>query len=465
MLRLAPLFVRATVVALVVVALHGAHWGVDGATPRAQHLHSRQTHAGHTSGHRPGKYGTHHKLSHRSRHRTHGHVVGQIISRAGRQPNGDQRRHQINASQAHRTVTSTRTVSVPSSIDASGSQDVTQQLNDFIARTPDDTVIRFPTGAHYRVEDVVSLLDKHHLTLDGNGATLFETTQGYRERCILSVVGGSDITIRGFHLRGANPMGGVTGRYVASLEAQHGIWLHGPERVLIDDNTITDVWGDFVYLGARPLQPAPLRAPSRDVTVVHNTMTRNGRQGIALVAALRVRIADNKISDVRRTVFDMEPNNAGATVADVTIENNLIGTHRLGFVAAWGRGSVNAVRVADNTLVGGAMNSSINKPLAGSRRNWTFVGNKSDRTFGNPAGAVVIARGVEGIAFRDNVQPMERREPKDLPMSSLRLVSSCGGVASGNVMGRFGDQQLVGDDPPCGTAVDLGQVALPAAVR
>lgn len=117
------------------------------------------------------------------------------------------------------------------------------------------------------------------MIIGGNKAVLFATTTGYRERAHLSIVGGSDIVVRNLRIRGANPNAGVSdAAYVADREAQHGIQLHGPERVLIQRVTITDVYGDFVYIG-RELRKklSTWGMPSRDVTVVGNVFSRNGR--------------------------------------------------------------------------------------------------------------------------------------------------------------------------------------------
>ncbi len=310
------------------------------------------------------------------------------------------------------------------------------------------------------MEDVVSLVDKRNVVLDGNGAMLFATTSGYRERALLSLVGGFDLTVRELSLRGANPNGGENGIYNPNLEGQHGIRLWGPERVLIEGNTITDVWGDFLYLGRdlRKSFPTWLKS-STDVTVRGNKMARNGRQGIAITQASRVLVTGNDISDVRRTMFDLEPNGPSWLVEDVTIADNVVGSPHLNFLSAAGRGPVNDVAVLRNQLHGTPMNSMIKNRLGNSRRNWTFAGNVSDRAFGSPLRGVIVAYGVEGLNFVDNVQPMKPRRN----MVGVQVYGGCGAVATGNTMVNS-LAQLGGTTSPCLSALMGSGVDLPASV-
>jgi hypothetical protein len=357
------------------------------------------------------------------------------------------------------------TVRVPQSIDASGNHDVTQQLNAFLAQVPDNSVVAFPTNGRFRIDDVVSLSSKTNVTLEGNGSTLFASTQGYRERNLLTVNGGSDLTIRDFHLVGAHPDAGADGTYVSTLEGQHGIRLLGPQRVLIENNTIKNVYGDFVYLSCDLRKKLPTwREPSRDVTIRDNQLSSNGRQGVSFINADRVLVQNNVIDDVKRTVFDFEPTTSSALVQNVTIDHNAVGDHHLNFVSGGGNGTTDDVMVSNNTLHGSAMNSMIKNRLGETRSNWNFVGNTSDRGFGSTLKAVVVAYGATGIQFSDNVQPMNRRPLSQGAMAGLRTVGGCGAVATGNDLGPYGGAQMIGDSGTCSNLSPLGKVATPAAV-
>ncbi len=347
---------------------------------------------------------------------------------------------------------------VPPGIDPTGAQDVTAELNAFLESVPDDTLVRLGRNARYRIEGTVQLVDKHRVVIGGNHALLFATTSGDRERAHLSVVGGSDITIRNLQIRGAHPDGGTgDGAYVAEREAQHGIQLHGPERVRIRHVTITDVYGDFVYIG-RDLrrQLSSYAQSSRDITVTDSVFSRNGRQGIAVTQASRVLIARNDVSEVRRTTFDLEPNGPSWLVEDVSIEDNQVGTGRLNFLSAAGRGPVNNIRVSGNQLTEHAMNAMIIDRDGASRRNWSFIGNESDRPFGSPLIGAVVGYGLQGVAFQDNVQPMQPGRN----MVGIRLERSCGAIVDGNVLVNAVAQSM-GEGVACADSTAITEPAPP----
>jgi hypothetical protein len=361
-------------------------------------------------------------------------------------------------------------VSVPASIDATGHTDVTKQLNVFIRSVPDNSVVTFAKKGHYRVEDVLKVTDKHHVTLDGNGATLEATTKGYRERNLVTFEGGSDLVVRNFHLEGAHHNAGAEGVYVAGLEGQHGLRIRGTQRMLIEDNEIEGVYGDFIYLGAELRRKLPtFRWPASDVVIRDNVLHSNGRQGMSFTTARRVLVQHNDIDDVKRTVFDFEPGASGARNQDVTIDDNRVGSHHLNFVSGGGNGTTNDIAVTNNVLHGDVMNTIIKNRPGQTRRNWTFSGNVSDRGFGSTLRAVVVAYGATNLRFFDNVQPMNRRTMSQGPMAALRMEGGCGGSAWGNEMGEFGGKQLIGTTTACATtlaaSVSNDVVELPVALQ
>ena len=61
-------------------------------------------------------------------------------------------------------------VSIPKSIVADLSKDVTAPLNAFLAAVPDGSTVRFPRVTRYRIDGTVVLDGKNNLTIDGNGA-------------------------------------------------------------------------------------------------------------------------------------------------------------------------------------------------------------------------------------------------------------------------------------------------------
>ena len=63
-------------------------------------------------------------------------------------------------------------VKLPSSIDATGSKDVSADLQTFVKNVPNGSTVLFKAGGTYKLGKVIHISDKRGLTLEGNGATL-----------------------------------------------------------------------------------------------------------------------------------------------------------------------------------------------------------------------------------------------------------------------------------------------------
>ena len=179
-------------------------------------------------------------------------------------------------SRPFRAPVTTRTVSVPSSIDASGATDVSAALNAFIKSVPDGSTIVFKAGGTYRLSQGLWLTNRHNLVFEGNGATLGAAGSG---STLVSTPfridqGNGSISIRGFTIVGNNP--NTTTVYTPSGEEQHGVGIWGSSDIEVAHNTIGHTWGDGVYisgnddharlvrLGLDPRQHVQLHRPQRD---------------------------------------------------------------------------------------------------------------------------------------------------------------------------------------------------------
>src|SRR4051812_19178052 len=115
------------------------------------------------------------------------------------------------------------TVAVPTSIDATGRTDATAKLNTFFNSVPDFSTITFKAGSKYRIDGTVRIVSKQGLTIVGNGALLFATTKGDRDRAHVRLNRSTGVTIRKLTVRGANPNAGMAdSAYNPNYEAQHG---------------------------------------------------------------------------------------------------------------------------------------------------------------------------------------------------------------------------------------------------
>jgi hypothetical protein len=312
-------------------------------------------------------------------------------------------------------------VNVPAAIDASGRTDVTTALHEFLAHVPNGSTIAFGAGGRYRVEGTLRLTDRHDLTFEGNGATIFATTKGDRSRAQWYFVRGQRIVFHNIVVRGANPHGGTADdAYQAKYEAQHGFWFAGTSDVLLDHVTVTDVYGDFVYI-AKDLDT---RVWSARVTIRWSTFARNGRQGISVTAGRDVRIEHNSISDTRRAVVDLEPNTSSWGAERIVIADNYIGRGRLMFIAAHGAaGPVNDVQVLRNVLHDHLLNVEVVAPEGARRSHWVVDGNRSDKLANRRT--VRLIR-VDDVVVSNNRQDVRKATP------GIELWGGCHYTVTGN---------------------------------
>jgi len=325
-------------------------------------------------------------------------------------------------------------VSVPSSIDATGRTDVSGAFAVFLASVPDNRVIQLAAGGQYRMESTLVVSDRHGLTLDGNGARIFATTRGDRERANLRLLRGSDITIENLWIQGANPDGGVGGIFDLALEAQHGIDIQGTRNTTVRNTTITDPYGDFINM-----QLDYHDGWTDGVHIVGNHFERSGRQGITITAARNVVVENNTMTDMRRATFDFEPGRADRWGADnVLIRNNDIGPGQLNFIAAAGQGPVDDVTIQGNHLHGQALQVFMHDTAGGIRRNWKVLDNTSDLVFNAPHQAAMRFWRVSGLQVSGNHQPFT----KGFTMYGTWTQDSCGLALSGNDYANATGQSL-----------------------
>ena len=345
-----------------------------------------------------------------------------------------------------------RTIAVPDSVDATGATDVTDALQDFLATVADGSTIAFPEGGQYRVDGSIGINTKRNLTIEGNGATVFATTEGERNRTQLNIVESTRIVVRDLVVKGANPAGGVgDAAYKAELEAQHGINIIGSVGIELDDVTVTDVYGDFVYIGQRQGTDW-----SRKIWIHDSTFARNGRQGIAVTAGREIVLERNTIGDTRRATIDLEPNNTEGGAEDVFILDNTVGQGRLRFVASHGRGRVDDITISGNRLDGIALTVDVVSPGDERRTGWWVGENsstkESDRT------PVLFTR-VDEVVVRNNIQPVEVRDGN----AGVGLRDVCGATVESNNFGP-GVQQFSVGGAECSTAASTAE-PVPPTIR
>lgn len=314
-------------------------------------------------------------------------------------------------------------VIIPETIDATGVEDVSQQLNDFFISVPDGSTIEFPRLGSFRCESTLLFISRNNLTIEGNSSTIFATTVGPAEgvnipgryRQHLRFTEGSNITIRKLHVRGVNPEGGITKPgYNAELEAQHGFEFRGTDGVELSEISVTDVFGDFVYLGrfmfqvpGQPYKEEGKEAWCSRVRIHNSFFARSGRMGIGITGARDVIIRDNNIGDIRWSTFSIEPSGRGWGARHVSYINNHIGKSRHLTFSAKGRGPIEYVDFIANVVIGDDLYIGIIPPSTERRSNFRILYNTATNRHGNPGGQVMRFVRCDGVEVIGNHQPME----------------------------------------------------------
>jgi hypothetical protein len=329
----------------------------------------------------------------------------------------------------------------PASIDSTGNRDVTDELQAFLRTVPHHAIVSFPSGAKYRIEGTLEVASRNDLVVNGNGALFFATTP-FREgdnpriRSQWQFKDISNLTVENMTIRGAHPNGGQDGdAYVEQYEAQHGINILGGERIEVRNVSISDVYGDFIYVGGSPFKVLGLPT---NVWIHDNVMRRNGRQGVAVTAAFNVVIENNDIADTRRATFDLEPGTPSGSVRNVWIRGNKVGPGRLLFVAGHGYGQVSDIYIQNNRLVGHPLSIDMAAPENVRRQNIVVTGNVSDSAIGNGRGAMLRFVGYDYLTVRNNRQPAQ----KGRGMYMVGTQRSCKADVADNDVGAYGVGQL-----------------------
>ncbi len=304
------------------------------------------------------------------------------------------------------------------------STDVAPQLNELIVSVPDGATVTFAPEACHRIDGTVLIADKRAFTLAGGGVRFEAPVQGEDDRKHFDVEGGENIVVRDLTLVGPHPEGGPAG-YVPELASQHGFNFGGVEGVTISNVTITDIYGDFLRFGQGGGKGGEENRWSRNIVVTDSRFERNGRQGVSFTGAADVVIEDNSISDVARSVFDIEPNSAGGGAQRLRLaENDLANWGNL-VLPIGGKGEVSDIELVNNHLDGKldvlvkdprTENKAENDGGGVRRTNILIIGNVATAPSGN---ASVNLTRVDGALIRGNRQSFES------DTEAVKVIESC----------------------------------------
>jgi hypothetical protein len=337
------------------------------------------------------------------------------------------------------------TVRVPLSIDRTATQSVNRQLSEFLSSVHSNTIVVFPAKSRYRIDGRIKITGVHDVTINGNGAEFIAVDKGDQKRRHWVLEDVHHVVLANFSIKGANPNGGIAREaWKTKYAFQHGIQLNGATGVTITNVTITDTYGDFVYLG-----PDAGGKWTDSVVIQKCHFLRNGRQGIALTAARNVTIRNNEISMVRQSSIDIEPNSEAGGAENVTITGNVFGPGRQKFLTITGQGSrVNNILVENNQLQGRSM-TIIARTLSRfkQRTNIRIINNRSDTRYSSDSPLMSFQR-LDTVVIRGNTGILD---PKRKAVA-IKLAGVCHETISDNAYAGAPKVVSRGTASGCGTA-------------
>jgi hypothetical protein len=298
----------------------------------------------------------------------------------------------------------TRTVTVPASIDASGTTDTSPALNAFVASVPDGSIIAFPAGATYRLDKGIQIANRHSLVFAGNGTTLKVGPHGGANDQLASPFvlghqygkwwqgGNTDIVIHDFVLIGNDP---TPGTFTGGQEGQANLEITGTDRVEIYGITGSAAPGDFVFING-----------------VHGAWVHDcqaltvGRTGGTIISGRDITFERNTFGIVGYCVFNVEPNTASeATYNAKFLANTAISWH-CAFLSVEGShtgATIDGVVGDGNTVTGGSIRTVIDNGGTARMKNISFTNNTGKKP---DDGSVLVFAHIDGLTISGNVQSL-----------------------------------------------------------
>ncbi|HEY7948752.1 MAG TPA: right-handed parallel beta-helix repeat-containing protein [Acidimicrobiales bacterium] len=329
-------------------------------------------------------------------------------------------------------------VSPPATIASDCSVDVAKPLYDWLNTLPEGTSsapieVLFASGGCYQVDGMLFLRGFTDFDFNGNGSTFrqasitpsdikndsppnrpaycgdstdFLTAGGTRPAhtdVMWFIEGGCDIVLENMDIEGKNTSGiGST----IHLADDAGIQLSGAQRVLITNDTIHGVYGDFVTVTG--LHEAPfggVRFPSLDTTVQQCSMKASGRQGVTVVYGQRVAVTANTIAgNIPDSAMDFESDVLGGTEADINVSDNTISGYKYLLSARTGAALFD-INVSNNNV--GGIRMRMDPFTSANGHDVTFDQNTASAPSAWGKSSSIIVGNMATVLFQGNSVPMQ----------------------------------------------------------
>lgn len=302
-------------------------------------------------------------------------------------------------------------MSIPSSIDRTGSTNVAGAVQSFIDSTPDGSVIVFPPGT-YRMDRTVFVSGRANLVFEGAGAILRGSGNGTSVWNSGFLIDGanSDIAVRGFTVEGSNPRTrNGTDPYDRNAESTHGIGIYGGTRIEVSEVTTRHTHGDGIYIADKDTTGTW----ATDVWVHDSRVELTGRNAFTVNAARRLLIERVTVDRAGGAVFHIEPDRNDQGIAGAVVRANTVLLYGISpqfthhFASAANQttatsASISGLTYAGNLVTGGpGLRTWIGRPSRMS--NVTFSDNRSTVAM---AGPVLTFENIDGLRITGNTQPL-----------------------------------------------------------
>jgi hypothetical protein len=215
------------------------------------------------------------------------------------------------------------TVSVPSTIAADCSQDVSGPLKDWLNKLPANSTVLVGAQACYQVDKGLRLKNPTGLTIYGGTFTSDATTPGKKKnskgKAVFTLVGGSNVTLESMKINGVNP-----GGYHPAMAFAAAVDVEGTDGITIKGLTITKPFGDGISLsplrGGSQNDSGTILAPTKNAVIQGVSISGAGRQAVTMASASGVQVSDLIVENPGLNTFDIEADQGNEGADNVTID-------------------------------------------------------------------------------------------------------------------------------------------------
>lgn len=176
--------------------------------------------------------------------------------------------------------------------------------------------VYFPKGV-YLIDAIESVKLKDNINLNFERGSILQAKPNNAENYqILRIHDAKNVLITG-----KGEIKGERGKHLGNQgQWGFGISIRGSSNIVVENITISDCWGDGIYLGSTTSQKF-----NENIKIINPFLNNNRRQGISIISGKNVEITNAKITNTAghppQSGIDIEPNTNLEYVQDIKINN------------------------------------------------------------------------------------------------------------------------------------------------